>query len=258
MGAESYLPTTSTEFFTIHAEGYAKSKGHASGPDLSALIDALDPKSTEVALDVATGTGFTAIELSNNVKSVVAIDITERMLEEARRLSLESKIKNITFEFADAAKLPYADSSIDIVSCRRAVHHFTDLQRFLSEASRVLTPGGRIGIADMSFPEGTQDFFNMIEKIRDSSHIRAYTEQEWRGILKKAGLKLIRLKIITYNTTLDQWMYPVAIDGRIDASVANEWEKLDSKSRELLGARFESGRIASFNRSHIVLVAANQ
>ena len=81
-------PTSSIEFFTRHAEGYAKSKGHASGPDLTALIDALDPKSFEVALDVATGTGFTAMELSRRLKSVVATDITEKMLDEMLRCQM--------------------------------------------------------------------------------------------------------------------------------------------------------------------------
>lgn len=255
MDVEPNRVTSSKEFFTRHAQGYAKSKGHASGPDLSALIDALDPKLFEVALDIATGTGFTAIELSRRVKSVVATDITEKMLEEARKLSSESKITNITFEFADAAKLPCANSSFDIVTSRRAVHHFTELRQFLKEASRVMKPRGRIGIADMSFPEGTQVFFNRIEKLRDPSHVRAYTEVEWRRILKECGLKLTHLKMITYHATLGQWMYPVEIDGEKDAAVAMEWEKLDDKSRELLGARFESERVASFNRSHIVLTA---
>ncbi|MDG6997313.1 MAG: class I SAM-dependent methyltransferase, partial [Nitrososphaerota archaeon] len=92
------------EFFSKHAEGYAKSESHARGSDLALLIELAKPAKSDVVLDVATGTGFTAIEFAPLVKEVVAADITEEMLQEARKLASERGIKNIRFEYADACK----------------------------------------------------------------------------------------------------------------------------------------------------------
>jgi len=67
------------------------------------------------------------MELAKRVESVTAVDITEKMLEQARRLAAETGIKNLTFDLADAANLPYEPRSFNIVTCRRAAHHFKSI-----------------------------------------------------------------------------------------------------------------------------------
>ena len=158
------------EFFSKHAQDYTKSDSHAHGSDLALLVELLQPQSTDTVLDIATGTGFTAIEIAKKAKRVIGVDITNEMLAEASRLAKEKQISNIRFEKADASSLPYDDDSFDNVTTRRATHHFADVEKFLSEASRVLKVSGRLGIVDMSPPEGTDKFFNRIERLRDSTH----------------------------------------------------------------------------------------
>ena len=171
MNPEENTPSPK-DFFSKHAEDYANSESHAHGSDLSRLVELLDPKPNEIALDVGTGTGFTAMEIAHRVSRVVAIDITEEMLQQARKLAAERGILNIQFEKGDALEVPYNESSFDVVTTRRAAHHFVDVGKFLGEAARVLKDGGRLGIDDMSPPQGAKEFTNRIEILRDKTHTK--------------------------------------------------------------------------------------
>src|SRR5208282_5869290 len=85
------------DFFSKHAKAYATSKSHAEGPDLARLLEIIGPISSDFVLDLATGTGFTAMEFAIRVNTVSAIDITKEMLIQARKLSENREITNIDF-----------------------------------------------------------------------------------------------------------------------------------------------------------------
>src|SRR5688572_30814979 len=106
-----------------------------------------------MALDIATGSGHTAFALASYVRAIVAIDITPEMLREAEALQAERSIDNVTFQAGDVHDLPFEDGSFQLVTCRRAAHHFSDIGRALQEICRVLSPGGRVVIDDRSVPE---------------------------------------------------------------------------------------------------------
>ena len=245
------------EFFSKHAEGYAKSESHARGSDLALLIELAKPAKSDVVLDVATGTGFTAIEFAPLVKEVVAADITEEMLQEARKLASERGIKNIRFESADACrKLPFADSSFDIVSCRRAAHHFTDVPLFLSEARRVLRKDGCLCIVDMSPQEGGQEFANKIEQLRDSTHVRAHTANEWRQELADAGFLVRNLELLPDRVSLEKWLYPVPLGGREEKEVRTAWRKAPKEMIDLFEVNKDArGEIRDWIKTRVILVA---
>jgi ubiquinone/menaquinone biosynthesis C-methylase UbiE len=244
-----------SEFFSKHAEDYAKSESHARGSDLPTLIDKLRPASSEIALDVATGTGFTAVALAPRVKQVVATDLTEEMLDQAKKLAGERGIANIRFERADAADLPFADSSFDIVTIRRAAHHFQDVPAFLLEAKRVLRHGGRLGIVDMSPPEGSEEFFNRIERLRDLTHVRALTPKEWRQLVANAGLAITSEQLLPEQIPFERWLYPVAMGGREEALIRGEWGKATPNVRTLLEVKEHGGLVEGWTKVRIVLVA---
>jgi ubiquinone/menaquinone biosynthesis C-methylase UbiE len=77
---------TSQNQFGKNASNYATSHVHKSGPSLSVLIDLAEPVSTDIVLDVATGTGHTAIALAPFVEKVTGLDVTPRMLEDKYNL----------------------------------------------------------------------------------------------------------------------------------------------------------------------------
>jgi ubiquinone/menaquinone biosynthesis C-methylase UbiE len=251
------LSTSSARrFFADHAQAYSESQSHAQGADLEALIRALEPKKWEVALDVATGTGFTALALARVVGHVTGIDVTDEMLAQANRLAREQERTNIRFELGDAQEIGYPRSSFDIVTSRRATHHFDDVPKFLRESKRVLRPGGRLGIVDMSPPEGVETFSNKIERLRDSSHIRAFTPSAWRSMVSKAGLHTLSSEVLSEPVSFEPWLYPVEIGGKEDEAVRKAWGSAPANVRRLLEARFEKGAVKGWTKSRIILVAA--
>jgi demethylmenaquinone methyltransferase / 2-methoxy-6-polyprenyl-1,4-benzoquinol methylase len=102
------------------------------------------------ALDVAAGTGDLAIELSRRVGptgSVVGSDFSEPMLERARR-----KSTTVTWEQANALDLPYPDDGFDAATVGFGARNFSDLDRGLAEMARVVRPGGRVVVLEMTTP----------------------------------------------------------------------------------------------------------
>src|SRR4051812_40114160 len=102
------------------------------------------------ALDVAAGTGDLAIELARRVGptgSVVGSDFSEPMLERARR-----KSATVTWEQANALDLPYPDDGFDATTVGFGARNFSDLDRGLAEMTRVVRPGGRVVVLEMTTP----------------------------------------------------------------------------------------------------------
>ena len=202
------------EFFSKNAESYSKSVSHKSGEDLALLITHLDLDRSQIALDLASGTGFTAMALAKEVSSVVAYDGTSEMLEQAKKLASERDIRNIEYVIGDVSGLPFESESFDIVTCRRAAHHFTDKAKFLSEAYRVLKQGGKLGLVDMASPEADRnDVFNSLERIRDNSHVGAEKVSVWTQLVKKSGFEIVQSIGSEEEYTLERWLSPVPVDG---------------------------------------------
>ncbi|HEY5199121.1 MAG TPA: ubiquinone/menaquinone biosynthesis methyltransferase [Solirubrobacteraceae bacterium] len=101
-------------------------------------------------LDVATGTGDLAIELARRVApdgSVVGCDFSDGMLDRAR-----AKAPEITFDWGDALALGYADDEFDAATVGFGARNFGDLDRGLAEMARVVRPGGRVVILEITTP----------------------------------------------------------------------------------------------------------
>jgi ubiquinone/menaquinone biosynthesis C-methylase UbiE len=182
------LPQT---VFAQRAAFYATSAVHRDKVVLDRLVELAHVQPAERVLDVATGTGHTAFAFAAHVREVIATDVTPEMLIEGGRLKDEGGIINVEFQLADAHDLPFEDESFDIVTCRRAAHHFVDVGKALREMRRVLRPGGRLVIDDRSVPE--DDFLdatlNRLDWLHDHSHVRQYRPSEWRSMLHDAGCK---------------------------------------------------------------------
>jgi demethylmenaquinone methyltransferase/2-methoxy-6-polyprenyl-1,4-benzoquinol methylase len=102
-------------------------------------------------LDVATGTGDLAIELLSRVGpagAVVGSDFSEGMLDRARL-----KNRDITWEWGDALDLGYQDGEFAAATVGFGARNFSDLQRGLSEMARVVKPGGRVVVLEITTPQ---------------------------------------------------------------------------------------------------------
>ena len=100
------------------------------------------------ALDVAAGTGDLAIEIASRGGDVVGSDFSEGMLDRARK-----KAPGLTWEQADATALPYADDTFDAATVGFGARNFGDLPQGLREMVRVVKPGGRVVILEITTPQ---------------------------------------------------------------------------------------------------------
>ena len=103
------------------------------------------------ALDVATGTGDLAVELGRRVGpegEVVGSDFSEEMLTLARR-----KAPGLRFEWGNALDLPYEDGRFDAATVGFGARNFSDLDRGLAEMARVVRPGGRVVVLEITTPQ---------------------------------------------------------------------------------------------------------
>jgi demethylmenaquinone methyltransferase / 2-methoxy-6-polyprenyl-1,4-benzoquinol methylase len=109
----------------------------------------------DAALDVCCGTGDFALELAQIVTPgghVVGCDFSEPMLDLAREKAAEQHADGVRFEWADALALPYDGERFDAVTVGFGVRNLADLDRGLREMARVLKPGGRAVILEITTP----------------------------------------------------------------------------------------------------------
>jgi demethylmenaquinone methyltransferase/2-methoxy-6-polyprenyl-1,4-benzoquinol methylase len=160
-------------------------------------------------LDVATGTGDLAIELASRVSpdgQVVGSDFSEEMLERAR-----TKAANVRWEWANALELPYADGEFDAATVGFGARNFSDLERGVSEMARVVRPGGRVVILEITTPSRPplSTFFSiwfdrivpMLGKLTGDSTAYEYLPKSVKrfpppdglaAVMERAGLERIR------------------------------------------------------------------
>ena len=105
-------------------------------------------------LDAACGTGDLAIAAARTGATVTGLDFSERMLERAHR-----KAPDIDWVRGDMLALPFADQSFDSATVGFGVRNVADLELALAELHRVLRPGGRLGILEITRPSGWLRFF---------------------------------------------------------------------------------------------------
>ena len=122
---------------------------HHRWRERAADLAALEPGGR--ALDVASGTGDLAIELARRVGptgEIVGSDFSEAMLDRAREKSAA-----VRWEWANALNLPYPDDSFDAATVGFGARNFSDLDRGLGEMARVVRPGGRVVVLEITVPQ---------------------------------------------------------------------------------------------------------
>ncbi|MGG7036850.1 MAG: class I SAM-dependent methyltransferase [Flavobacterium sp.] len=119
------------------------------------IIRLLNPKDTDIVLDIAAGTGEPGLTIPTLVKNskVVITDLAEDMLEIARENAAKRGITNIETLACDVCELPFPDNTFDAISCRFGFMFFPDMLLAAKEMARVLKPGGRIATSVWNVPE---------------------------------------------------------------------------------------------------------
>ena len=194
--------------FGRQASSYATSLVHRDAAGLTEVVRLVSPFPRALALDIATGTGFTALAMAPRCRRVIGLDLTFDMVEEARRLARERGVHNLVFCLGDADAVPFANSAFDLVTCRHASHHFPDLPRAISEMARVVKPGGRVVVDDTCAPEdpALAGFMNEWEVRRDPSHVANLPPSRLRALLEAGGLTVEAATATHIPLEFDDWV----------------------------------------------------
>lgn len=192
------------------AQLYRDSPAHREGEDLDLVVEWAD--GAETALDVATGGGHVARRLREVGINVVTVDPAPGMQPDV---------------ISRGEDLPFADASFDLVVCRVAAHHFEDVEKAVFELTRVSRD--RVIVVDNLFLDAEAE---EADRLRDPTHVRNYTEREWRELFEAAGLRIDDLRRLPKPIEVEPWLE------RAGTPTADA-----EHVRELLGNRIEDGWI---------------
>jgi SAM-dependent methyltransferase len=239
---------SSRDQFNKQAGLYATSPVHRFGPSLPVLVEMAAPEPIDVVLDVATGTGNTALALAPQVLRVVGLDVASAMLDQARARAQAEKIDNAEFVSGSAEEIPFSDGEFSLVVSRHAPHHFHRLDTFLNEVRRVLKPGGRFVVADQISPSPeVAGWVDRWERTRDPSHFRQRTVTEWRELAAAAGFSWIKDQAVPYELPFDWWVKQAGCSEKAVQELQDQASNAEETARREMGIKFNpSGGVQSF------------
>jgi SAM-dependent methyltransferase len=180
-----------SDVWSARADAYRQSPGHAAGADLDLLVEWAEPGPGVKALDVATGGGHVATRHRESGADVVSAD---------RAPGMDPDV------VCSAEDLPFEDESFDVVTVRIAPHHFEDVQAAVGEMARVSRD--RVVIQDTLYES---EELERIYSLRDPSHVRCYSEDEWRDFLRRAELRIEAVQIFEKRRPFEAWVECTAV-----------------------------------------------
>ena len=245
------------EQFGRQAQHYTRSAGHSSGESLQVVREWVAGVHYSRAVDVATGTGFTAFAIAPYVDWVIASDLTPAMIAETRSLAGERGITNVGYALAAAEDLPFADSSLDLLTCRIAAHHFMDLRKAVREWRRVLAPGALLILADTCSPEDppTSVWMNDIEERRDPSHIGNLSPSGWLEVLEENGLHPTDSTLTDVPHDFDDWVRRSGTPSDVVEALRHDFLNAPPGAVEAFDIRHDGAGAISFKWNCVVVRA---
>lgn len=197
--------------FDPRASAYLTSAVHADGPDLDHarhLVAASLPATSVVALDAGCGAGHLGFALAPLVATVVAADPAPSMLATVQAAARERGLSHIQTCQAQAESLPFADASFCLVASRYSAHHWRDVPAALAQMRRVVKPGGWLLMIDLlgGATPLVDTHLQAIELLRDPSHVRDYTVEEWRRMIAGAGFDLVETQSWPIRLEFASWV----------------------------------------------------
>jgi ubiquinone/menaquinone biosynthesis C-methylase UbiE len=222
--------------FAAVAANYASHPVMASGPELGRMVELGVRSGAERVLDLGCGAGHTALAFAPRVAEVVAVDLVEAMLAEARRLARERGIGNVDFRLGDVERLDLPDSNFDVVTSRFSAHHYPAPEKALAEVVRVLRPGGAFLLVDSVAPEapGCDTFLNAIEVLRDPSHVRDHRVSEWKAMFAAAGLTPALHQRWGLELDFDSWVARIGTPEPEIGALRRMLDRAPAEAREAL------------------------
>lgn len=170
----------------------------------NATVEKVAPKKDLKILDICTGTGEIAIRLAKKGAQVTAIDITEAMLNQAKRKATKLGLK-IDFQIMDARKIDFPSESFDVVVISNALHDMPRRVRLevLKEAWRLTRT--RLVIADYDLPKFLFSIWFYLIKLFETPYYLSYAKEGLDPLLQEVGLP------VGERTRVFPWMFSVRL-----------------------------------------------
>jgi ubiquinone/menaquinone biosynthesis C-methylase UbiE len=191
------------------------------------IVELAEPRRDDRVVDLGAGTGLLALAVAPRVRELIAVDISERMLERLDDAAVADGIHNIEFLTGDLQRLPLEDESATLVISNYAFHHLDDARKelALAEARRILRPGGRLVIGDMMFSLSLKprDRQLIVEKVvlllkrgpagvirilRNAARIvggrweKPATPETWAEMLEARGFEHVRIELLEHEAAI--------------------------------------------------------
>ncbi|GAB3665473.1 hypothetical protein GCM10028791_41230 [Echinicola sediminis] len=203
--------------FSKQAGAYTSIASHSDS--LDKLISISSPTKSDNVLDIACGSGIVSCKFAKYTHHVTGIDMTQGMLDEAKKLQARHNLTNVTWQIGDVESLPYEDDRFSIVISRFGFHHFLNPFKVLSEMKRVCKLEGKVLVIDVSLPDSKINKYNEMEKNRDYSHVAALSLTEFSNLFEKVGFK---------NLNRDFYSMQIELKEQLKASFPRDVNTLES------------------------------
>jgi arsenite methyltransferase len=151
----------------------------------------------ETVLDLGSGGGIDVLLSARRVGptgKAFGLDMTDEMLELARRNQRESGVENVEFLKGTIEELPLPDNSVDVIISNCVINLSADKSRVFSDAARVLRPGGRFAVTDIVADEDMSEAVRLDIEEWSGCIGGALTEEEFRGGLVSAGFEAVEIR----------------------------------------------------------------
>lgn len=186
------------------------------------FTDKLPLNSDSVVLDLNCGTGIVARSIAPKVAEVHGTDLSRHLLDFARTKPVE----NVDFQRAEAAELPYADNTFDVVFSRMSFNHLMHREEVVAEMRRVCKPGGHIALLERVIPdeldEATIVRMEYIEGLRDASHIYFMTPAELNLLFKDNNITVTTKETHTCTEPYEDYLSQTDVVSK-DRAVISQW-----------------------------------
>lgn len=212
------------------------------------MIRMLNPKGSDVVLDVAAGTGEPGLTIAPMLTTgkVISTDLADGMLEVAREKAASMGITNFETVRCDVTEMPFADGTFDAVSCRFGFMFFPDMRLAAKEMVRVMKPGARFATAVWAGPEKNFWVTAIMGTINKNMQLeppppgapgmfRCSEKGLMAELLAEAGLKNIREKEVSAHlnagTTDRYWNMMTEVGAPIVAALGKADNEMKAKIR---------------------------
>lgn len=210
-----------TNQFGPRAQAYVTSAVHSTGADLEHIAGVAANLRPARAIDLGCGGGHVTYAMAPGAGEVVACDLSADMLAAVRETAATRGFANVRTEQTSVEKLPFADASFDMLGCRYSAHHWQDIDAGFSEARRVLKPGAPAMFVDVVAPAMPllDTHLQGVELLRDTSHVRDYSEAEWQAKLESAGFRVERVSTWRLRMDFPVWIARMATPSALATAI---------------------------------------